>query len=164
MFCVLKKVRQLWRGHARVQGQVHDWNGPNGGCSHHHPIGLQRLQDQKGDTGDTDLLQAGLWIWRPEVHFLEHSPILANFIRSNVRTWKIWIVQASPWCVDPCSSGVDLQELKKFFCWWTKGGTSVNSFFQCGPPFDSRVEIFLSSWRSRPPEHGSAHHGEAWTI
>ena len=69
-----------------------------------------------------------------------------------------------PWCVDPCSSGVDLQELKKFFCRWTKGGTSVNSFFQCGPPFDSRVEIFLSSWRSRPPEHGSTHHGEAWTI
>ena len=93
-----------------------------------------------------------------------HNPILANFLRSNVRTWKIWIVQASPWCVDPCSSGVDLQELKKFFCRWTKGGTSVNSFFQCGPPFDSRVEIFLSSWRSRPPEHGSTHHGEAWTI
>ena len=66
--------------------------------------------------------------------------------------------------MDPCSSGVDLQELKKFFCPWTKGGTSVNSFFQCGPPFDSRVEIFLSSWRSRPPEHGSTHHGEAWTI
>ena len=40
----------------------------------------------------------------------------------------------------------------------------MNSFFQCGPPFDSRVEIFLSSWRSRPPEHGSTHHGEAWTI
>ena len=98
------------------------------------------------------------------ITLLWHSPILANFMRSNVRTWKIWIVQASPWCVDPCSSGVDLQELKKFFCRWTKGGTSVNSFFQCGPPFDSRVEIFLSSWRSRPPEHGSTHHGEAWTI
>ena len=40
----------------------------------------------------------------------------------------------------------------------------MNLFFQCGPPFDSRVEIFLSSWRSRPPEHGSTHHGEAWTI
>ena len=39
----------------------------------------------------------------------------------------------------------------------------MNSFFQCGPPFDSRVEIFLS-WRSRPPEHGSTHDGEAWTI
>ena len=40
----------------------------------------------------------------------------------------------------------------------------MNSFFQCGPPFDSRVEIFLSSWRSRPPEHGSTHHGETGTI
>ena len=39
----------------------------------------------------------------------------------------------------------------------------MNSFFQCGPPFDSRVESFLSSWRSKPPEHGSTHHGEAWT-
>ena len=36
--------------------------------------------------------------------------------------------------------------------------------FSMWSPFDSRVEIFLSSWRSRPPEHGSAHHGEAWTI
>ena len=25
-----------------------------------------------------------------------HNPILASFIRSSVRTWKIWIVQASP--------------------------------------------------------------------
>ena len=47
---------------------------------------------------------------------------------------------------------------------WTKGGTSVKSFFHCGPPFDSKVEIFFSSWRSRPLEHGSTHHMEAWTI
>ena len=40
----------------------------------------------------------------------------------------------------------------------------MNSFFQCGPPFESRVEIFLSSLKSRPPEHGSTQHGEAWTI
>ena len=36
--------------------------------------------------------------------------------------------------------------------------------FHCGPPFDSKVKIFFSSWRSRPLEHGSTHHMEAWTI
>ena len=45
-----------------------------------------------------------------------------------------------------------------------KGGTSVNSFFHCGPCFDSEVENFCSSWRSRPLEHGSTHHMEAWTF
>ena len=40
----------------------------------------------------------------------------------------------------------------------------MKSFFHCGPPFDSKVEIFFSSWRSRPLEHGSTHHMEAWTI
>ena len=62
--------------------------------------------------------------------------------------------------MEPCYSGVYLQELKKFFA----GGPSVNSFFQCGPPFDSMVEIFFSSWRSRSLEHGSTHHIEALTI
>ena len=81
-----------------------------------------------------------------------------------MRTWKSLLVQASPWCKDPCSCGLDLKELQKIFCPWTKGGTSVKWFFHCGPPFDSKVEIFLSSWRSRPLEHGSTHHGEAWTI
>ena len=40
----------------------------------------------------------------------------------------------------------------------------MNSFFHCGPPFDSRVDFFFSSWRSRPQEHGFTHHEEAWTI
>ena len=45
---------------------------------------------------------------------LSHSPILATSIRSKDRTWESLIVQASIWCVDPYSSGLDLQELKKF--------------------------------------------------
>ena len=94
-------------------------------------------------------------------YFAFHSPIFAKFIRSKMRTWKSLIVQASPWYVDPCSCGLDLQELQKNFCPWTKGGTSVKSFFHCGPPFDSKVENFCSSWRSRPLEHESTHHMEA---
>ena len=50
---------------------------------------------------------------------------------------------------------------KKNFCPWTKGGTSVKSFFHCGPPCDSKFENFCSSWRSRPLEHESTHHMEA---
>ena len=89
-----------------------------------------------------------------------HSPIFAKFIRSKMRTWKSLIVQASPWCVDPCSCGLDLQELQKKFCPWTKGGTSVKSFFHCGPPCDStKFENVCSSWRFRPLEHESTHHG-----
>ena len=95
---------------------------------------------------------------------LIHSPIFAKFIRSKMRTWKSLIVQASPWYVDPCSCGLDLQELQKIFCPWTKGGTSVKSFFHCGPPSDSKVENFCSSWRSRPLEHESTHHMEAQTM
>ena len=93
--------------------------------------------------------------------FRTHSPIFAKFIRSKMRTWKSLIVQASPWYVDPCSCGLDLQELQKKFCPWTKGGTSVKSFFHCGPPCDSKFENFCSSWRSRPLEHESTHHMEA---
>ena len=73
-------------------------------------------------------------------------------------------MQASPWYVDPCSCGLDLQELQKKFCPWTKGGTSVKSFFHCGPPCDSKFENFCSSWRSRPLEHESTHHMEAQTM
>ena len=38
-----------------------------------------------------------------------HSPILATSIWSK----ESLIVLASIWCVNPCSSGLDLQELKK---------------------------------------------------
>ena len=93
-----------------------------------------------------------------------HSPIFAKFVRSKMRTWKSLIVQAFPWYVDPCSCGLDLQELQKIFCPWTKGGTSVKSFFHCGPPCDSKFENFCSSWRSRPLEHESTHHMEAQTM
>ena len=40
----------------------------------------------------------------------------------------------------------------------------MKSFFHHGPPFDSEVEIFFSSWRTIPLEHRSTHHMEAWAI
>ena len=93
-----------------------------------------------------------------------HNPILSNFIRSNVRAWKIWIVQASPWCVEPCSGGLDLQELRKISTLESKGGPHWKNEFTEVPPLVHRQKNFFSSWRSTPLEHGSTHHGEAWTI
>ena len=95
---------------------------------------------------------------------LSHNLILANFIRSSVRTWKIWMVQASPWCVEPCSGGLDLQELRKISTLESKGGPHWKNEFTEVPPLVHRQKNFFSSWRSTPLEHGSTHHGEAWTI
>ena len=53
-----------------------------------------------------------------------HSPILAKSIRPKDRTWKSLIAQASLWCLDPCSSGLDLQEIN-FFSPSIKVGTTV---------------------------------------
>ena len=45
--------------------------------------------------------------------------------------------------VDPCSSGLDLQELKKKFNLRIKGGTTVKKWFHWGPPFGPWAKIFL---------------------
>ena len=92
-----------------------------------------------------------------------HSSILAKSIPSKDRTWESLIVQASIWCVDPCSSGLDLQELKKISTLESKGGPQWKNYFNEVPPLVHGPNFF-SSWRSRPLEHGSTHHGEAWTI
>ena len=96
--------------------------------------------------------------------FQNHSPILAKFIRSKMRTWKSLIVQASPrYVLDACSSGLDLQELKKKLPIDQRGGPHLSNFFTVVPPLILGLNFF-SSWRSRPLEYGSTHHEEAWTI
>ena len=60
---------------------------------------------------------------------LAPSPNLAKSIQSKDRTWKSLIVQASPWYVDPCSSGLDLQELKKILTLESKGGPQWKNYF-----------------------------------
>ena len=92
------------------------------------------------------------------------APILAKSIRSKDRTWESLIVQASIWCVDPCSSGLDLQELQKFSTLESKGGPQWKNDFTEVPPLVHGQKFFCSSWRSRPQEHGSTYHGEACTI
>ena len=81
-----------------------------------------------------------------------------------MRIWKSLIVQASLLCVDPCSSGLDLQELKKISTLESKGGPQWKNDFTEVPPLVHVPKLFFCSWRSRPLEHGSTHHMEAWTI
>ena len=93
-----------------------------------------------------------------------HNRNLAKSIQSKDRTRENLIVQASPWYVDPCSSGLALLELKKNFAHGPQGGPHWSNFFTVVPPLIQRLNFFFSSWKSRPLQHGSTHHMEAWTI
>ena len=163
MFC-LKFLINTWNN--EMNKSMRDV--PNGGQRNSVYAWILEVWERKGRMGTPkNSIEKGEWGTTPPLShycalgFPSHSPIFAKFIRSKMRTWKSLIVQASPWYVDPCSCGLDLQELQKNFCPWTKGGTSVKSFFHCGPPCDSKFENFCSSWRSRPLEHESTHHMEA---
>ena len=95
----------------------------------------------------------------PPFHYAEdlfnifcHNPILAKFIRSKMRTWKSLIVQASPWYVDPCSSGLDLQELKKILP-MDQRGDLIEVIFSLWSPlwFVLRLKFFVAPG---DPYHG----------
>ena len=101
----------------------------------------------------------GMYGW----HRHWQSPNLAKSIRSKTITWESFFVQASLWCVDLCSSGLDLQELKKISTLESKGDHS-EKLTSLRSPFAPWAKNFFSSFRSRPIEHGSTHHGDAWTI
>ena len=106
----------LWKIQKTTEGPIHSK------VIYHFPI--ERLQENE---------------WGKH----SHNPILANFIRSNVRTWKIWIVQASPWCVEPCSGGLDLQELKRNSTPESKGGPHWKNEFTEVPPLVHRQKNFF---------------------
>ena len=98
-----------------------------------------------------------------------HYPVLVtrfltSLIRSKYRTWKKLILHASPWSVDPCSSGLALQTLHKFLDLESQGGPHWFYFFTVVPPLINQQKKSCRVWESRPLEHGSALNGEAWRI
>ena len=66
----------------------------------------------------------------------------------------------------PISSGLDLQARAKKIANRPKGGgrPQWSHFFTVVLPLFLGLKLFFSSCKSRPLEHGSSHHGEAWVV
>ena len=102
-----------------------------------------------------DPLSMVLWSlackWGQGVSYIfTHNPLFRYFIRSKHRTWKKFILHASPWSVDPCSSGLALQALHKFLDLESQGGPHWFYFFTVVPPLINQWKKSCRVWESRP--------------
>ena len=98
----------------------------------------------------TGIMSARLWPfwlkWFPTgwSFFPVQSLIFDYFLRSKDKTFKNSILHASPWALEPYSSGMDFHTLQDFFANWSKGGTRVKKMIKSlGCPCDSKVQKFM---------------------